>query len=162
MANRYCLNGNNRFLSVEGTGENLRVLIFEEGADKKIATFTPMRWAQFLLNVDEISENVTSLTSPGTNVRYQNHIGGRWYVSITAGFKCVDIRQFYWHREKNRPAPSKLGIALRLPECKCLMEIISHVNLQHPELTKAEPCWADHYNQVFLLFIYLFLFIFIF
>jgi hypothetical protein len=35
MANRYCLNGNNRFLSVEGTGESLRVLIFEEGADKE-------------------------------------------------------------------------------------------------------------------------------
>jgi hypothetical protein len=56
MANRYCLNGNNRFLSVEGTGENLRVLIFEEGADKKIATFTPRRWAQFLLNIDEIAK----------------------------------------------------------------------------------------------------------
>ena len=153
MENRYCLNGNNRFLSVEGSGKSLRVLIFEEGADKKIATFTPARWAQFVLILDEIGDNVKSLSVPQSNVRYQNHIGGRWYVSITAGFKCVDIRQFYWHREKG-PAPSKRGIALRLPEWKCLTEIISHIHLQHPTLAEAEPCWAspNHYNQVWWVF----------
>jgi hypothetical protein len=145
MANRYCLNGNNRFLSVEGTGRSLRVLIFEEGADKKTAKFTPQRWAQY-----EIAENVKSLSIPDSKVTFRNHIGGKWYVSVTAGFKCVDIREFYWHREEKRPAPSKRGIALRLPEWTCLTELISHLHLQHPELAAAEPCWAgqDHYNQV--------------
>jgi hypothetical protein len=150
MANRYCLNGNNRFLSVEGTGRSLRVLIFEEGADKKIAKFTPQRWAQFVLILDEIAENVKSLSIMDSKVTFRNHIGGKWYVSVTVGFKCVDIREFYWHREEKRPAPSKRGIALRLPEWTCLTELISHLHLQHPELAAAEPCWAgqDHYNQV--------------
>jgi hypothetical protein len=75
MANRYCLNGNNRFLSVEGTGRSLRVLIFEEGADKKIAKFTPQRWAQFVLILDEIAENVKSLSIPDSKVTFRNHIG---------------------------------------------------------------------------------------
>jgi hypothetical protein len=70
-------------------------------------------------------------------------------VSVTAGFKCVDIREFYWHRKEKRPAPSKRVIALRLPEWTCLTELISHLHLQRPELAAAEPCWAgqDHYNQ---------------
>jgi hypothetical protein len=148
MAHRYCLNGNNRFLSVEVTGRSLRVLIFEEGGDKKIAKFTPQRWAQFVLILDEIAENVKSLSIPDLKVTFRNHIGGKWYVLVTAGLKCV-IREFYWHRE-NRPGPSKRGIALRLPEWTCLTELISHLHLQHPELPAAEPCWAgqDHYNQV--------------
>jgi hypothetical protein len=96
MTNRYCLNGNNRFLSVEGTSRSLRVLISEEGADKNIAKFTPQRWAQFvlILILDEIAEHVKSLSIPDSKVTFRNHIGGKWYVSVTAGFKCVDIRSF--------------------------------------------------------------------
>jgi hypothetical protein len=150
MANRYCLNGNNRFLSEEGTGRNLRVLIFEEGADKQIAKFTPQRSAQFVLILDKIAENVKSLLIPDSKVTFRNHIGGKWYVSVTGGFKCVDIREFYWHREEKRPAPSKRGIALRLLEWTCLTELISHLHLQYPELAAVEPSCAgqDHYNQV--------------
>jgi hypothetical protein len=115
MANRYCLNGNNRFLSVEGTGRSLRVLIFEEGADKKIAKFTPQRWAQFVLILDEIAENIKSLSIPDSKVTFRSHIGGKWYVSVTARFKCVDIREFYWHREEKRQLHQSVGLLFEYP-----------------------------------------------
>ena len=146
MAKRYCLNGSNRFISVDS---EFIVTVFEEGNPEKSATFTPERWAQFVLIFDELSENVQKLTDGRSYIKYRHHLGGRWYVSVTTGFQCVDIRQFYWHREKG-PSPSKRGIALRLSEWTSLAELLSHLHLQHPELATAEPCdaGADHYNQV--------------
>ena len=146
MANRYCLNDSSRFVSVEGSGPTVRVTIFEEGDDKKIASFTLQRWALFVLMVDEIDSVVSKLSTAATDESYQRHIGGKLYVSITAGFKCVNLREFYWNRGKSAPSPSKRGIALRLPEWRCLSELITHINLQFPELAAAEVCWAspDH------------------
>ena len=28
------------------------------------------------------------------NVTYRNHYGGGWYVSVTSGFNCIDLRKF--------------------------------------------------------------------
>ena len=67
MANRYCLNDSSLFVSVERSGSTLSVMIFEEGDDKKVATFTPQGWALFVLMLDEIDGIVSKLsTGDGT------------------------------------------------------------------------------------------------
>jgi hypothetical protein len=146
MANRYCLNGCDRFLSVDGSGN---VAIFEEGVFNKSVNFTPERWAQFVVIFDEINTSIKKLVEQKSDVKYRHHIGWKWYTSVTSNYQCVDIRQFYWHREKG-PSPSKRGIALRLHEWTNLVGLISHLHLQHPKLADAVPCWAkdDHNNQV--------------
>ena len=77
-------------------------LCIEEKGSAKSATFTPSRWASFLLCLDEIHSQVEKLVA-GENIAY----GGGWCVSVTSGFNCVDLRQFY------QPF-GKTGIALRL------------------------------------------------
>jgi len=48
-------------------------------------------------------------------VKYFKHIGGDWYVSVTTGFWCVDLRKFYTSKEGDLK-PKREGIALRLNE----------------------------------------------
>jgi len=31
----------------------------------------------------------------GDDVKLQHHIGGAYYVSVTSGYNCVDLRKFY-------------------------------------------------------------------
>jgi len=44
--------------------------------------------------INDIETNVEAL-HVNHPVSYKAHIGGGYYVSITSGFNCIDIRKFY-------------------------------------------------------------------
>jgi hypothetical protein len=94
MAQRYCLNGSDRFLLIEDSDNTLQVAIFEEGPELKSTKFTPERWAQFVFTLSGIFENVKKPREQQLNVKFQRHLGGKWYVSLASGFKCVMFCQF--------------------------------------------------------------------
>ena len=71
------------------------------------------RWATFRLQFDEI-ENAVSKLREKQYVKYFQHIGGGWYVSVSTGFYCVDIRRFY--KKDGELRPTREGLALRLFE----------------------------------------------
>ena len=91
----------------------LVALIEESGTDKKIV-FTSKRWTQFILLIEEIDNAVDQLIAC-KHVSYQTHIGGKWFVSISTGFRCINLRQFYMNTADGL-RPTKRGIAIRLPE----------------------------------------------
>jgi Transcriptional Coactivator p15 (PC4) len=135
--------GVNRNVIVKTQDGELVVIIEETGTDKRIV-FTDKRWVQFLLMTEDIDNAVDQLNAR-QYVSYQIHIGGKWYVSITTGFMCVNLRQFYMHATLG-VRPTKNGIALRIPEWTKLKEVIFEVTKMLPTV---EPCYIqdDHQNQ---------------
>ena len=138
--------GVNRTVAVKKQNDNLTITISEQGTDKS-AEFTAKRWAQFVHWFDEIDESLQKIAAK-QYVKFCMHIGGKWHVSVTTGFACVDLRQFYYHHT-NGPSPSKKGIALRISEWNALKDVVAQMNAKYPVLTTTLPCslQADHYNQ---------------
>ena len=83
--------GNNRLLTIAKKYDQLCI---EEKGSGKSATFTPSRWASFLLCLDEINTQLEKFAA-GENVAYRWHYEGGWCVSVTSDFTCVDLRRFY-------------------------------------------------------------------
>ena len=137
--------GLNRSVAVKKQGGDLCITISEEGADKS-AEFTSKRWVQFVRIFEQIDESLQQILAK-QYVKYCMHIGGKWFVSVTTGFACVDIRQFYYHPTLG-PRPSKKGIALRLGEWSTLKETIQQILTKYPVLNTTQTCssQADHYN----------------
>ena len=53
--------------------------------------FSIVRWASFVRAIDEAKNAIYEIhTNPQLN--FQHHIGGGYYISVSAYFKCVDIR----------------------------------------------------------------------
>ena len=138
--------GGNRYVSVKKHGGDLHVTIAEEGSDAKSVTFPSHRWAEFVRCIDEISENVIGLIAK-QYVQLNRPIGGKWFVSVTTGFACVSIRQYYYHSVKG-PSPGRQGIALRLSEWSALKDVIPQLHKKYPALSTAQPCSTqpDHQN----------------
>ena len=147
MAKNYSIK-RNIYLAVKKLNGDLLVTIAEEGSDVKTVTFPSRRWAQFVMAIGQVDEAVNNLLAK-QYVQLSLHIGGKCYISVTTGFACVDIRQFYYNYELKGPSPSKKGIALRLPEWIALKEIIQQLHQKHPVLSTIQPCsyQLDHQNQ---------------
>ena len=61
------------------------------GSDNRYVDFSIMRWASFDRAIDEAQNAICEIhTNPPLKFRY--HIGGGYYISVSADFKCVDIR----------------------------------------------------------------------
>jgi hypothetical protein len=138
--------GVNRYVVVKKQDNDLNVTIAESGSDVKTVIFPSQRWVQFVGLMDQVDEAVSKLIAK-QDVQLNLHIGGKWYISVTTGFACVDIRQYYYHSTKG-PSPSKTGIALRLPEWIALKENVQQLHKKHVALTIALPCTyqLDHQN----------------
>ena len=123
------------------------IKLFEDKSIK-VATFTYPRWASFRLYFDDIDEAVIQLVAKDQDVKLKLSIGGGWYVSVTSGYWCVDIRKFYWLPGVGE-RPTKVGLALRLSEWAKLKEIVREIADKHPDIATAKPCWMgeDHQNQ---------------
>jgi len=65
--------------------------------------------------MDEIETNMKSLIADKA-VSYKCAIGGGYYVSVTSGFYCVDIRKFFVPFGQTEIKPTRRGLALRLRE----------------------------------------------
>jgi len=68
-------------------------------------------------------------------VAYRAHIGELYYMSVTSGYGCVDIRRFYvpYRLASENVRPTRSGIGLRLDECAHLLELLPTIHEQHPE-----------------------------
>jgi hypothetical protein len=88
--------GVNRAVGVKKQGGDLCITIAEQGTDKS-AEFNTKRWVQFVRIFNQIDESLQQIAAK-QYVKYCTHIGGKWFVSVTTGFACVDVRQFYYHR----------------------------------------------------------------
>ena len=86
----------------------------------------------------------------GEPVAYKVSIGGGYYVSITSGFYCIDIRKFFVPYGETDVKPTRQGIALRLREWGEMRKIIDTINNTYPSLATALPCYLsdDHQNQM--------------
>jgi len=69
-------------------------------------------------------------------VAYRAHIGDLYYVSVTSGYGCVDIRCFYvpYGLASENMRPTRSGIGLRFDEWAHLLELLPTIYKQHPEL----------------------------
>lgn len=135
--------GEKRFVVIKKN----EIRIFEDGT-KKAATFTYPRWSNFSMYFEEIDNAVSKLIKGEEEVKLQLHVGGGWYVSVTTGYRCVDIRKFFRTRDGTNKA-SRTGIALRLDEWERLKQTAGEIKQHHPKIEEAQPCWTqtDHYNQ---------------
>lgn len=137
----------NRHIKIRksASDDDYQITIFEDTSVKQIV-LTGSRWSQLTSAVQTIDEKLEKMSTD--YVKYQHHLGGGYYVSVTTGFRCVDLRQFYG-REGVGPCATRKGIALRLPEWTRLKEVLPEINKAFPELENIEPCLfrSDHYNQ---------------
>ena len=69
-------------------------------------------------------------------VQLNLHLGGKYYLSVTTGFACVDIREYYFNRTVKGVKPCKEGIALRIPEWVALNDVQQR-NKEHAVLANA-------------------------
>ena len=68
-----------------------KIKIFEMGSDNRYADFSIVRWASFVRAIDEVQNAIYEIrTNP--QLKFRRHIGGGYYISVSANFKCVDIR----------------------------------------------------------------------
>jgi hypothetical protein len=140
----YCI-GDNRKVIVKKQDGELVVIIEEVDSEKKRIVFTGPRWTRFLLMINKIDQQVDLMLN-NQYVFYNEHIGGKWHASVTTGFMCVDLRQFYFH-PIGCPKPTKTGIALRLTEWGKLKMVISELMKMYPALALFQPCNFQHHNQ---------------
>ncbi len=102
--------GENRYLVVKKN----EIKMFENGSSK-VALFTFPRWAYFTENFAEIDDAVAKLVMAKDDIKLQLHVGGGWFVSVTSGYRCIDVRKFYMLPGVGQ-RPTKIGLALRLHE----------------------------------------------
>jgi len=101
------------------------VIVKEENGSKRIEL--PLAcWTALEKEFDNINEAVKQLHEK-KYVKYFKHIGGGWYVSVTTGFWCVDLRKFYTSKEGDLK-PKREGIALRLNEWSRVCDLRDQLN----------------------------------
>ena len=72
-------------------GAVYKIKIYKMGSDNSYVDFTIVRWASFVRAMDEIQNALYEIyTNP--QLKFRHHIGGGYYISVSADFKCVDIR----------------------------------------------------------------------
>jgi Transcriptional Coactivator p15 (PC4) len=104
----------------------------------KFIEIPAVRWASFLLMQVDIDEAVNQLLEKKT-VNYFEHFGGGYFVSVSTGIPCVDLRRFY-KNDKDEIKPTKQGLALRISEWKELMNQLPLIMSFEPQLLVACPC----------------------
>jgi len=103
------------------------------------------RWACLRGQINDIDDAVKTLCEDRL-VKYQSHVGGGHYISVTSGYKCVDFRKFYVPYGQAEVKPTKKGIALRLREWDEMKRVVDAINDAFPALATALPCYmlSDH------------------
>ena len=108
------------------------------------------RWAQFRQSIEEINSKVQALTLNQDEVKYRNHIGGGFYVSVTSGFPCVDIRKFFLPPQETEVRATRKGVAILLREWAEMKTVVNSINNKYVALGTALPCYfnEDHKSQL--------------
>ena len=83
--------GSGRVLFTQKKGAVYKIKIYELGSENRYVDFTIERWASFVRAIDEVQNALFEIhTNP--QLKFHHHIGGAYYISVSADFKCVDIR----------------------------------------------------------------------
>jgi len=141
-----------RIVTVKKSQGQLVVTVKVKDDENKFINLPPKRWAAFRQVVDDINKNVKSLLEGDQNVKFLQHIGGAYYVSVTSGYRCVDFRKWfqpYDAKDLGDIKPTIHGVALRLNEWTSLCSLIDTINTSHSTLATALPCYFndDHVNE---------------
>ena len=83
--------GAGRVLFAQKKGSVYQIKIYEMGSDNRNADFSIVGWASFVRAIDE-AQNAIHKIHTNPHLKFQHHIGGGYYISVSANFKCVDIR----------------------------------------------------------------------
>jgi len=76
-------------------------------------------------------------------VKLERHLGFAWWLSVTSGFHCVDIRKFFIPRGEERQKPTRTGVTLAPREWTSLKELMPVIHGHYLPLSIALPCY--HY-----------------
>ena len=77
--------GAGRDLLVKKNGDVYNIAIFEIASEFRSVSFPISSWSMFTRELREIDNTVSELqTNP--QLKYTHHIGGGFYISMTAGF----------------------------------------------------------------------------
>ena len=60
-------------------------------SDNRYVNFSIMRWASFVRAIDEVQNSIYEIHT-NSQLKFCHHIGDGYYISVSADFKCVDIR----------------------------------------------------------------------
>ena len=127
-------------------GVNRRIIVKKhEGvtieSKLKSVTLTPKRWSSFVASIMEIDQSLESLEN-NHYVKYSKHLGGGYYIGITTGFPCVDIREYYFNTTKKQKLPTNHGVAIHTNYWPKIREIVEQIRQDFP--LENEHC--SHYN----------------
>ena len=103
---------------------------------------THQRFVTLMLNVREIEESLRKVCATEF-VKHQEHIGGGWYVSVTTGFACVDIRKFFQPAFTYEERPTRTGFAIRISEWLAFVDAARLMMGENAFLSEIHPC-GDH------------------
>ena len=95
-------------------------------------TFPARRWVQLASLFEQVDESINQLLVK-QNVDLKLPIGEKFYVSVTTGYTCVDLREFYYHPTKGLNA-TKRWIAPRLNQWVTLKEVMQKLFVEYPIL----------------------------
>ena len=86
-------------------------------------------------------------TRTSSFVKFLQHVGGAYYVSVNSGYCCVDFQPF---NATGDIKPTKIGVSLHLNEWSDLCNLVDVINKAYTSLGSAQPCYYedDHMNHV--------------
>ena len=61
---------------------------FEMGSDNGYVDFSIERWVSFVRAMDEVQNAIDEIHT-NSQLKFRHHIGGGYYISVSANFKCV-------------------------------------------------------------------------
>jgi len=111
---------------------------------------TSGRWIELQLLITHIDTSVNAYDDPDEDSSFSRHLGGNWYVSVTPGYRCVDIRRFWLPEGSEEVRATREGIALGFEQWRKLMDAFDTVVSFVPELRDVTSCMLkeDHQNQL--------------
>jgi len=100
----------------------------------KHVTLSLNRWAQLMSIRQQIDDEAKEINRQTHPVAFRAHRGDRYYVSVTSGYGCVDIRHFYipYRLPCDNVRPTCSGLGLRLDEWAHLLKLIPTIHERHP------------------------------
>jgi hypothetical protein len=135
-------------------------IVMEDTESKKYILLSFQKWKRLCGSIIEIDESVNDVLEKKNNVALKVHIGGGWFVSVTSGISCVDIRKFFkldgnqvlapYLNTDDDLKPTRIGLALKFPEWQQLKtNVRDSIDSIRPDIKNLQLCYlsADHQNQ---------------
>jgi len=122
---------------------NVTVRLQDKFNERKYAILSASRWAILQSEIDAIDLALNNVVGNKDGVKLQRHLGFAWWLSVTTGFHCVDIRKFFIPRGGERQKPTRTGVTLAPREWTSLKELMPVIHGHYPPLSIALPCY--HY-----------------